>query len=168
MEDKVCKNLAKKNIDHFYPFYIKRNGLKHEKVTLFTSPILFIHANEYERRMVAGMEGVISFVYWLTEPAVIPVKEIEGIRHFLGFFCDISVEKMPIYNIHPNNDHKQLAGLPAKDDDKRGFGKLDLPSLGYTLQGNPFNRTLNRSAAATVPFFKYWVGQDEYSEVVAS
>jgi transcription antitermination factor NusG len=143
-ESRVCKNLEKKKINHFCPGVFRRNLFRNDMEALFPSHV-FIYADEHERCLVSRMEGVINFVYWLSKPAIIPIKEIESIKDFMNCVSEVSVEKTNILPDKPVG----FAAYPSANgiewgQEKSGLFRLALPSLGYILAGLPAKSGVNR------------------------
>ena len=144
-ESRVCKSLEKKKINHFCPGVFKRNLFRNDMEALFPSHV-FIYADEHERCLVSRMEGVINFVYWLSKPAIIPIKEIESIKNFMNCVSEVvTVEKT---NILPDKP-VSFAAYPTANgvewgQEKTGLFRLALPSLGYILAGLPAKSGVNR------------------------
>jgi transcription antitermination factor NusG len=101
---------------------------------LFTTYV-FVKASESEMTALRQTDGVVSLVYWLNKPAVIPEKEIEAIRVFLQEHYNVSVQKTTI-NI---NDRVRITGGPLVAHEgqimsvKRRTVKVSLPTLGYMM-----------------------------------
>jgi len=101
---------------------------------LFTSYV-FVHVNPCEHTLVKQADGVINFVYWLGNPAIIRDDEIDTIREFLEEYRNVKLEKAMV-NI---NDRIRITGGPlgGKEGDvieiKNKTVKVYLPSLGYQL-----------------------------------
>ena len=159
-EDKVCKSLEKKGIDHFYPYYVKRIGLRNEKEALFGSSLLFIYASEDDKKLVAKTPGVKNFIYWLNRPAVITPGEIEGIKHFLDYFSSISIERIAVNN-NLDADWDSSYSRNHNFDLRDGKYRLSLPSLGFMLEGKPVE-TNKQQVGTTRTYFRYRVAQDTY------
>jgi transcription antitermination factor NusG len=58
---------------------------------LFRSYV-FAHVEESEKEAVRRVDGVLNFVYWLGQPAVIRDEEIDVIRRFMGEYENVQVE----------------------------------------------------------------------------
>jgi transcription antitermination factor NusG len=101
---------------------------------LFTSYV-FVRATIGEHLFIKQADGVINFVYWLGNPAVIRDEEIDIIRKFLQEYHSVKLEKTEV-NI---NDHIRITGGPlgGKEGDvieiRNKSVKVCLPSIGYRL-----------------------------------
>lgn len=137
-EKKVAENLTKKNIESFCPLNrVIRKWSDRRKVVfepLFTTYV-FVKATPSEIANLRQTEGVVSLVYWMNQPAVIPDREIEAIRVFLQEHYNVSLHKTTI-NIH---DRVRVTGGPLIAHEgqvmtvKSRTVKVSLPSLGYMM-----------------------------------
>ncbi len=88
-EKKVNQLLEKKGLDSYCPLTkVRRKWSDRYKVIeepLFKSYV-FVYITEEEKARVRLTDGVVNFVYWLGEPAIINKVEIEIIRKFLKEF----------------------------------------------------------------------------------
>ncbi|HMZ45200.1 MAG TPA: UpxY family transcription antiterminator [Chitinophagaceae bacterium] len=86
-EKKVDTQLTRKNIVSWCPIQkIERQWTDRKKVIedpLFKSYV-FVYTNEEERVEILRTEGVLNFVKYLKEPAVIKDEEINLIKRFLA------------------------------------------------------------------------------------
>jgi transcription antitermination factor NusG len=101
---------------------------------LFKSYV-FVKVKDEDRTEVRMTPGVINFVYWEGQPAVIKEKEINAIRRFLNEYENVEVQPMDL-RVHqrvkitmgPLMDHEgEVIGLQRK------AVKVAIDSLGYVL-----------------------------------
>src|SRR6478609_8971676 len=97
-EKKVAEMLTRRKIENYCPInrvikqWSDRKKVVHEP--LFRSYV-FVKIAESELACLKKTDGVISLVYWLRKPAVIRDTEIEAIRHFLGEYDSVKLERVP-------------------------------------------------------------------------
>lgn len=137
-EKKVAEQLTKKRVDNFLPLNkVPRRWADRRKVLdepLFTSYV-FVYAHEREFLTIKQTDGVINFVYWLGNPAVIRDEEIEAIRDFLAEHQNVRLEKVPVRVA----DRVRITDgmLMHREGDvvevKSKTVKVYLPSLGYAI-----------------------------------
>ena len=137
-EKKVAHLLTARKIETYCPLnkvykqWSDRKKLLEEP--LFTSYV-FVHVSPGEHSLVKQADGIINFVYWLGNPAVIKDEEIVTIREFLEEYDNVKLEKAAV-NV---NDRIRITGGPlgGKEGDvieiKSKTVKVYLPSLGYQL-----------------------------------
>lgn len=138
MEKKVAEQLTRKRVDHFLPLNkVPRRWADRRKVIdepLFTSYV-FVYACEKEFVTIKQTDGIINFVYWLGNPAVIREEEIEAIRKFLAEHKTVQLEKVPVSVA----DRVRITDgvLMHREGDvmevKSKTVKVYLPSLGYAI-----------------------------------
>src|SRR5436190_22028403 len=137
-EKKVNKLLQEKGVESYCPLNkIRRkwsDRIKTVEEPLFKSYV-FVKVNELDRTSVRMTSGVINFVYWDGQPAVIKEKEINAIRRFLNEYENVEVQPMDL-RVHqrvkitmgPLIDHVgEVIGLQRK------AVKVAIDSLGYVL-----------------------------------
>jgi len=137
-EKKVAHLLTARKIETYCPLNkVQKQWSDRKKLLeepLFTSYV-FVHVNPCEHTLVKQADGVINFVYWLGNPAIIRDDEIDTIREFLEEYRNVKLEKAMV-NI---NDRIRITGGPlgGKEGDvieiKNKTVKVYLPSLGYQL-----------------------------------
>jgi transcription termination/antitermination protein NusG len=137
-EKKVSQILTSKKIEAYCPLNkVQKQWSDRKKLLeepLFTSYV-FVHASLNEHLLIKAADGVINFVYWLGNPAVIKDEEINTIREFLGEYNNVKLEKADV-NL---DDRIRISGGPlgGKEGDvieiKNRTVRVYLPSLGYRL-----------------------------------
>jgi len=137
-EKKVADLLVRKHIETYCPLNkIVRQWADRKKLVLeplFTSYV-FVHTTPQEHLAIKQTDGILNFVYWLGQPAVIRDEEINAVRQFLDEHHNVQLEKIDV-NIH---DRVRIASGPlmAVEGDvievRSKTVKVQLPSLGYAL-----------------------------------
>ncbi len=136
-EKKVVVMLTKKKIESYCPLNTTiRQGAEQRKLIydpLFTS-IVFVQTEDVELIKVKEIDGVINFIYWLSNPAVIANTEIDTIKLFLKEHRNVKLEKT-IVDIRGN---VQIINEPVMNEQGNSITlknkiKATLPSLGYML-----------------------------------
>ncbi|OQP56029.1 antitermination protein NusG [Niastella yeongjuensis] len=137
-EKKVADLLVKKHIETYCPLNkIVRQWADRKKLVLeplFTSYV-FVHTMPQEQLAIRQTDGILNFVYWLGQPAVIRDEEIEAVKQFLDEYHNVQLEKIHV-NMH---DRVRIASGPlmAREGDvievRSKTVKVQLPSLGYAL-----------------------------------
>lgn len=111
---------------------------------LFRSYV-FAHIVEDEKPKVRETKGVLNFVYWLGQPAVIRDQEIEIIKHFLGNYENIEVQE---FTPEINSSVKIQSGPMTNQIGKiikigKNKVKIIIESLGCSLVADvPINKVL--------------------------
>ncbi|MEO8822361.1 MAG: UpxY family transcription antiterminator [Ginsengibacter sp.] len=137
-EKKVASTLAKRRIEIFLPLnsmkIISSKKIKMRKEPLFKSYI-FANIDKSEIDKVRKMKGIINFLYWKGDPAIIQEDEIQLIKKFLINHNDIKVEKALVkvnevasYIGQPN--YVLFGNLLSV---KNRIAKVNLPSIGFSL-----------------------------------
>lgn len=137
-EKKVSQILTAKKIEAYCPLNkVQKQWSDRKKLSeepLFTSYV-FVHASPNEHLLIKAADGVINFVHWLGNPAVIKDDEIDTIRKFLGEYNNVKLEKADV-NL---NDRIRISGglLGGQEGNvkeiKNSTVRVYLPSLGYQL-----------------------------------
>jgi len=137
-EKKVSHLLSSKSLVSYCPLNkVQKQWSDRKKIMmepLFTSYV-FVYASVSDHSMIRQSDGVINFVYWLGNPAVIRDEEIETIRKFLNEYKLVKLEKFFV-NI---NDNIRITSGPFMDihgkviEIKTRTVKVYLPTLGYQM-----------------------------------
>lgn len=137
-EKKVADLLTKKRVENYCPLnkvvrqWADRKKLIYEP--LFTSYV-FVHAVPQEHLLIKQTDGILNFVYWLGQPAVIRNDEIDAVKQFLDEYHDVQLEKIDV-NM---NDHVKITSGPLMSREgnvievRNRTVKVLLPSLGYAM-----------------------------------
>jgi transcription antitermination factor NusG len=148
-EKKIVSLFVKRKIDNYLPLnrIVTIQGNKYKIVHEALFPFLvFVHASEYEIKLIGKDQYIINFMYWLDRPAEFKTEEIEEIRAFTKIYRNITVEKtaiciegqtkLVIESVFDRNNN-----LVAVTNSK---AKLILPNMGYTLLGELEKPTENK------------------------
>jgi transcription antitermination factor NusG len=137
-EKKVAELLVKKHIESYCPLNkIVRQWADRKKLVqepLFTSYV-FVHTTPQEHLTIKQTDGILNFVYWLGQPAVIRDEEIDAVKQFLDEYHNVQLEKIHV-NMH---DRVRISSGPlmAREGDvievRSKTVKVQLPTLGYAL-----------------------------------
>lgn len=101
---------------------------------MFTSYV-FVHTTPQEHLAIKQTDGILNFVYWLGQPAVIRDEEIDTVKQFLDEYHNVQLEKIHV-NMH---DRVRISSGPlmAQEGDvievRSKTVKVQLPTLGYAL-----------------------------------
>ena len=137
-EKKVADTLTKKHVENYCPLnkvlrqWADRKKLVYEP--LFASYV-FVHATPQEQLQIKQTDGILNFVYWLGQPAVIRDEEIDTIKQFLDEHYNVLLEQIDV-NM---NDHVKITSGPlmSREGDvievRNKTVKVHLPSLGYAM-----------------------------------
>lgn len=137
-EKKVAALLSKKKIENFCPmaFYETQGFRKSKTISkpLFTSYV-FVHASQSEISLLKNIDGVVSMLYWLGQPAVIKDDEIAAIKDFTADHKNIKLERG---SVNCNESARNFSASSYAIDGKlvtikNKMLKINLPSLGYTM-----------------------------------
>ncbi|MBO9200842.1 MULTISPECIES: UpxY family transcription antiterminator [Niastella] len=137
-EKKVADLLGRKHIEHYCPMNkIVRQWADRKKLVLeplFTSYV-FVHTTLQEHLTIKQTEGILNFVYWLGQPAVIRDEEIDTIKQFLDEYHNVQLEKINV-NMH---DRVRISSGPLMAQEgevievRSKTVKVQLPTLGYAM-----------------------------------
>jgi len=133
-ERKVTESLTRKRIENYCPLaQVTEHAAGNKKILqkpLFDS-YTFARMGEIDFPHLNRTDGVISCLFWLGKPAVIPDPEIETIREFVNKYSDIKLRRVFLQN----PTHKQSFTLNDKivfNEKNKTFSAM-LPSLGYLM-----------------------------------
>lgn len=134
-EQKVCDLLTKRKFECFLPVNnVVRNG--HYRYKIDSQPLfegyVFVYMDISESMAVKQTNGILNFVYWHSNPAVIDEEEIYTLRRFLNTYERVTLEKSGI----EKGSAVKIAFESEEDSHatERHVVKLRLPSLGYTVK----------------------------------
>jgi transcriptional antiterminator NusG len=137
-EKKVANLLALKKIENYCPLNrVVKQWSDRKKIVyapLFTSYV-FVRISNNERVSVLQTDGVLNYVNWQGQPAVIRDPEIELIKKFLLDHSNVRLEKI---KVHVNDTVQIKCGLFMDQEGKvvevkDKTLKVSLPSLGYMM-----------------------------------
>lgn len=137
-EKKVADLLTKKRVENYCPLNkTVRQWADRKKIVfepLFTSYV-FVYATSAEQLAIKQTDGVLNFVFWLGQPAIIKDNEIDAVKQFLADYQDVKLEKVDV-NV---NDHVKISSGPLMFREgnvievKSKTVRVMLPSLGYAM-----------------------------------
>lgn len=137
-EKKVAALLEKKKLEVYCPVNtLQRHWMDRKRVMydpLFTSYV-FVNCPDCDTASILQTDGVLNFVYWLKNPAVVCNEEIETIKKFIAEYDYVSIEKTEVL---PNDKVRIINGpLVFWEGNvvevRTNTIKILLPSLGYSL-----------------------------------
>jgi transcription elongation factor/antiterminator RfaH len=137
-EKKICQQLERKGFAYYCPMTkIRRKWSDRYKVIeepLFKSYV-FVQISEEEKTRVRLTDGVVNFLYWNGQPAIIKEQEIEVIRKFLNEYEDVQANPT---ELHAGQKVRVKTGLMMDTEgilikvvNNRAYVLLE--SLGYEL-----------------------------------
>ncbi|QEC41054.1 UpxY family transcription antiterminator [Pseudobacter ginsenosidimutans] len=138
-EKKANRLLQEKGIESYCPLnkvYRKwSDRMKVVEEPLFKSYI-FVRVTEEEKVPVRMTAGVMNFVYWLGNPAIVKDKEIETIKLFLENYREIEV--IPV-TLKPGQEISIPSGIfmgerARVENVKKNYVIVTIKSLGYQLK----------------------------------
>src|ERR1700709_1601219 len=98
-EKQVADSLQKKGIETYCPInkiHVRSNGRgKIIDEPLFRSNV-FLYLPETKQSTVLNTRGVINFLYWHGQIAVIRNEEISAIKEFLNEYQHIDLQRIPV------------------------------------------------------------------------
>lgn len=98
-EKKVYNLLIERGYEAYCPINKVRrkwsDRMKWVEEPLFKSYV-FVRASEEEKTEVRMVNGIVNYIYWLGQPAVIRDKEIDTIRRFLNDYSEVEVMPLTI------------------------------------------------------------------------
>ena len=140
-ERKVTDSLMRKGFTAFCPLNMieVKNGprKKLESHPLFPSYV-FVSIQEHQKPVILQTNGVVSFVYWFCNPAVIPQEEIRAIRIFLDDYPQVNLEKIAVKVNEPPRIINESRVIRKGNllEITNPASKLILPSLGYIIDSD--------------------------------
>ena len=138
-EKKVAERLAHKGFEVFCPMKIElrqwSDRKKQVEVPYFRSYV-FVRMEKTSRLKVLETPGVVNFVYWLKEPAIIRTKEMDQIIHFFesnkqNEILETSIEEGQEVNVI-DGALKDLKGIVIKKNKHQVI--LEMRSLGLAFK----------------------------------
>jgi transcription antitermination factor NusG len=137
-EKKVSYLLTSRKIENYCPLNKVQKQWSDRKKTAFEplfNSYVFVHASNNDHSQIKQVDGIINFVHWLGNPAVIKDDEIEAIRKFLQEYQNIKLEKA---DVNINDKIRVISGALTDNEGhvieiNNRTVKIYLPSLGYHL-----------------------------------
>jgi transcription antitermination factor NusG len=137
-EKKVALLLTERNVSNYCPLNkVERSWKDRRKVVLepLFKSYVFVHVSSKEKLDVLQTDGVLNFVKWLGQPAVIRKEEIQMIKNFLREYNNVKVENTEIRL----EDRVRISNGPLKEHEGNVVGIkgktviIYLPSLKISL-----------------------------------
>lgn len=145
-EQKVSKSLDGKKFKSFLP--LNKLNYPDDKNRIINRPLfpnlVFVHTDRASFNKILRVRGVQHFLYWLSEPVIIPAADMETLREFVEVHRNISIEKCMVSVERPF----ESLNFPVikRDNDlvtiQNTITKLYLPQLGYALSVYHEHQTL--------------------------
>ena len=136
-EKKVCEQLYKKKIEHFFSTCTCYNS-NDDKGRQVVKPLferkVFALINDAEFIQIKSFDGVLQFVHWHNAPAILKPAEVDTIRNFTSLNKNIRVEKISVNatanmaTVFINNQNLTTLAI-----ENRNVIKAILPSMGISL-----------------------------------
>ncbi len=137
-EKKVCHLLSKKNIECYYPTY-RTHSKWSDRVVMAVKPLferyVFVKSSAISDLEIGQTDGILSFLYWHNEIAIISGNEVDVIKTFTKGYSNIILEKTIVRNQLSTSEQVFITTGEAVDEagENKMYQKLSLPSLGFTL-----------------------------------
>lgn len=137
-EKKVCHLLSKKNVECYYPTY-RIHTRWSDRVVMDVKPLferyVFVKTAALADLAIVQTDGILSFLYWHNQVAIISDNEVDVIKKFTTGYSNIFLEKMIVRNHVSTSEQVLITTGEAVGEagEKKFYQKLSLPSLGYTL-----------------------------------
>jgi transcription antitermination factor NusG len=137
-ERKVTELLIKKQIKAYCPLnrdFREWGDKRKGTIDPLFSSYVFVYLTEEEQAKVIKTRGVISFIYWLGNPAIISNEEIDTIKRILDEYTDVKLKKT---FVNPNEQLKIISNpLMLRKGNvlevRNNTVEVLLPSLGQML-----------------------------------
>ncbi len=137
-EKKVNQLLIEKGVESYCPLNKVRRKWS-DRVKIVEEPLfksyVFLKVNDEVRTAVRMTPGVINFVYWDGQPAVIKEKEINAIKRFLNEYENVEVRPIDL----EVQQRVKITTGPLMDQEgkvlavRHKTAKVAIDSLGYIL-----------------------------------
>jgi hypothetical protein len=137
-EKEITETLTKRKIENYCPL----NRVFQSAFTrdwtyepLFSCRA-FVKITKCEIPQVKQINGIINFLFWLGEPAVVENTEIELIKKFVSEYPEVRLEKINVQRTYSLANATIAGRQEISDywfDVKNKRVKAFLPSLGYSL-----------------------------------
>jgi transcriptional antiterminator RfaH len=97
-EKKVAERLEKLGITAYCPMTIQvrqwSDRKKKVEVPVLNSYV-FVHLEEADRKLVFEVPGIVRYLFWLGEPAIVRDEEIKTLQNWLSLdFAELKVEAL--------------------------------------------------------------------------
>lgn len=153
-EKKITESLSRKKIECYCPHNSTTHQPSYRKRP--THEVLFccycfVRICETQIPELRRINGVISVVFWLNKPVIVPDHEINIIREFLNEYKDVTLEKIGV-----DEGIKSANPLLAGNEDrgiyiKNATATAILPSLGYVMNAETKAATIEMPVPQLLP-----------------
>ena len=129
-EQKVCDSLRRKKIDSFYPVNKLVKSSYGKQRTSFKPLIeryVFVHIAQTQMEETKNVRGVVSFVYWLSQPIIIEQDDIYLMKRFCNTHDDLHLERIKVIPSEP-----AFISTRFSDHDTE-LVNFHFPVLGYNM-----------------------------------
>ncbi|MES1223992.1 MAG: transcription termination/antitermination NusG family protein, partial [Bacteroidota bacterium] len=136
-EQKTFDYLTRKKIEIYFPLNKIRKRQENKSSSYIYQPLFFhyafVYITETEIAIVRHCEGVLHFLYWLGDYAIVSKEDINAVRLFLNIYQNVWLEKATVdtENNRPINIHGGINTYGYSKENN--IEKLFLPTLGYFL-----------------------------------
>lgn len=139
-EKKVAELLSRCQYANYSPFVdieVERGEFKKIYSKALFPSWVFVKISNEQLEEFKEKKGVVGFMYWMDQPAIVPEEELTMIHQFVNAYQNVSVKKSEVIDYTPI---RVMVGpqLMDEDDDiliQDNVAEARLPSLGYTLYG---------------------------------
>ena len=136
-ELKVAEQLSRLGIINYCPTItlIKQYSDRKKKVIKpLVSSYVMVQLEEKERNRVFSCSGIVSYLFFLGKPAVVPSSEINSMQDYLsGVYNDIKVTTLSVGDSHTISEgpFSGISGRVVQTENTKV--KLELASLGVSI-----------------------------------
>jgi transcription antitermination factor NusG len=137
-EKKVAELLTISGFENYCPLdKVTRQWSDREKIVMepFFKSYVFVRVSEHQKWKVPDLPGIISYVYWLGKPAIVPTAEIEQIKSFLNTYDKVLMKPLNITAGHKikitAGAFRDLQGIVVALKGKQI--QIEIPSLNIAL-----------------------------------
>ena len=140
-ELKIVDELSKIGICSFCPTVrmIKQYSDRKKKIEKPLIPsYIMVYIEESKRKSVFSIPGIVRYLFWLGEPAIVHENEINIMKkHLEGVYSSISISKLIIGQLYKISEGPLVGNTGKIVEMKKNKVKLELASLGMTLVLKP-------------------------------
>ncbi|TWJ00800.1 transcription antitermination factor NusG [Mucilaginibacter frigoritolerans] len=137
-EKKVAELLTNARIENYCPLNkVTRQWSDREKIVSepFFKSYVFVRVSEDQKWKVPGIPGIVSYIYWLSKPAIVPAAEIEQIKCFLHTYDNVFIRQVNIAAGHKikvtSGAFRNMQGTVVSLKGKQI--QVEIPSLNIAL-----------------------------------
>ena len=138
-EKKVTERLERMGIEVYCPMItqLKQWSDRKKKVEVPLLPsYVFVQLESQAREVVFTVNGIVRYVYWLGQPAIIRDEEVQNLKDFLK---NKIVTSFTISSIHVGQNYtitsgplQGIAGVVSRVD--KNYLEIILEELGFKIQ----------------------------------